>query len=236
MQNITFFIHLYYPKSWELIQNFCAPILKEVSQSIITVCYDEVIDEIGPTDADTTILKVTNKGKDIGGKLAGLSYYLRFCPQTEYFAFLHDKISPQTINSEYWFEQLFSIFEKENFQKAMNILKKDPRTGIIGAKNFIRNEYVPAEQVFNTTNNDLLWQLMENYELDGQPFDFIAGTVFIGRTCILEKFFSEHSPLEIREQLEKGNVLDLESGTYTHSWERLFCFIAEDQGYRITGI
>jgi len=236
MQDITFFIHLYYPGSWQLIRNKCAPVLQEATQVVITVCYDEVIEEIGNTDDRITILKVTNKGKDIGGKMAALSYYLHFCQKTEYFAFLHDKISPQTINSEYWFENLFSIFEINNFNKALERLQKDRKTGILASRNFIRNEFIAAENKFDTTNNDLLWKMLTNYQLNGEPYDFVAGTVFIGRSIFLEKFFSTHSPLEARESLEKGNVLDLESGTYTHSWERLLCFIAEDQGYKITGI
>lgn len=236
MSDITFFIHLYYPGSWNMIREKCAPILQQATQVIITACYDEVIEEIGATDAHTTVLKVTNQGKDIGGKLAGISYYLHFCRRTEYFAFLHDKTSPQTINAEYWRDSLFSIFEPAAFNKAMHMLEKDPRAGILGAKDFIRNEYVQAETKFDTTNNDRLWELISNYRLNGQPYDFVAGTVFIGRSRILESFFSVHSPLHAREGLEKGNVLDLEKGTYTHAWERLFCFIAEDQGYRITGI
>ncbi|HTI07081.1 MAG TPA: rhamnan synthesis F family protein [Puia sp.] len=236
MPDITFFIHLYYPGSWNMIREKCAPIMQQAAQIIITACYDEVIEEIGPTDANTTVLKVTNKGKDIGGKLAGLSYYLHFCKRTEYFAFLHDKTSPQTINAEYWRDSLFSIFEKNSFDKAMRMLEEDPQTGILGSKAFIRNEFVPESAKFDTTNNDVLWELISNYQLNGQPYDFVAGTVFIGRSRILETFFSAHSPLDAREELEKGNVLDLEKGTYTHAWERLFCFIAEDQGYKITGI
>jgi lipopolysaccharide biosynthesis protein len=236
MPDITFFIHLYYPGSWNMIREKCAPILQQASQIIITVCYDEVIEEIGPTDPNTTVLKVTNQGKDIGGTLAAISYYLHFCKRTEYFAFLHDKTSPQTINAEYWRDSLFSIFESNAFSKAIQVLENNPQAGILGAKDFIRNEFVPSGGQFDTTNNELLRQLITNYQLNGEPYDFIAGTVFIGRSRILETFFSAHSPLDAREGLEKGNVLDLEKGTYTHSWERLFCFIAEDQGYTITGI
>ena len=52
----------------------------------------------------------------------------------------------------------------------------------------------------------------------------------------MEDFFSRHPALEARAPLEEGNVMDLQYGTYTHSWERLFCFIAEHQGYTIEGI
>jgi lipopolysaccharide biosynthesis protein len=236
MNDITFFIHIYYQGSWEIISNKCAEVLGQARQIIITSCYDEVIREVGPPQERTTILKVPNKGKDIGGKLAGLSYYLHFGDRTSYFAFLHDKMSPQTLNIEYWFDNLFSIFETHRFGQALDLLQKHTDAGILGSKAFLKNEFIRHENKFDTTNNALLWQLIHEYGLKCDTYDFIAGTVFIGRSRILESFFTVHSPLDAREKLEKGNVLDLENGTYTHCWERLFSFIAENQGYKVIGI
>jgi hypothetical protein len=95
---------------------------------------------------------------------------------------------------------------------------------------------MPSERTFTTTNHQLLMEMIRDYRLHGRIYDFIAGTIFIGRSRIFQKFFSTHSPLDARAKLETGNVLDLAAGTYTHSWERLFCFIAEDQGHTIKGI
>jgi lipopolysaccharide biosynthesis protein len=234
MESVTFVIHLYYPGSWKLITRSCGPVLEKAARIIITACHDDVILEVGRRD-NTTILKVPNKGKDIGGKLAGLSYYLNFCPRTDYLAFLHDKISPQTINSDYWFEKLYGIFQENAFFRNLNFFRKNPKTGVLGSKAFIMNEYASSRQEFNTTNNTLLKKLISRYNLKCRSYDFVAGTIFIIRSKIFEKFFSFYSPLDARNELEKGNVLDLQQGTYTHSWERLFCFIAEAQGYKIAG-
>ncbi|MES1159180.1 MAG: rhamnan synthesis F family protein [Bacteroidota bacterium] len=235
MQNITFLIHLYYPGSWEKINMKCGHVIREASRIIITACHDDVIAEVESNDR-ITILKVTNKGKDIGGKLVALSYYLFFCQRTAYIAFLHDKISPQTINAEYWFDKLYSIFEKGAFENALRYLDKNARTGIIGSKAFIKNEYIRSKKQFDTTNNNLLQKLISEYHLNAKKFDFVAGTIFIGRSRIFEDFFTIHSPLKAREKLEMGNVLDLSEGTFTHAWERFLCFIAESLGYAVKGI
>jgi len=38
---------------------------------------------------------------------------------------------------------------------------------------------------------------------------------------------------ECREMLEVGNFTDQYEGTYTHTWERIFCWLANDQHYTI---
>jgi len=243
MPGLTLFIHLYYPGSWQLLENKCAALIRRAGRIILTACHDDVLNEtrrplsstVGPADPIIR-LKVPNKGKDIGGKLAALSYYMHLCEKTDYIALLHDKVSPQTINADYWSQQLYGPFSEEGLDKAFRLLEQDSRAGIVGSKAFLKNEFLPMENKFDTTNNDPLQQLIREYHLGGRFFDFIAGTIFLGRSRIFENFFAKNSALDGREKLEAGNVLDLQKGTYTHSWERLFCFIAEDQGYTIKGI
>ncbi|MDO6432589.1 rhamnan synthesis F family protein [Flavitalea sp. BT771] len=238
MPGLTLLIHLYYPGSWPLLEDRCRAVLRKASRIIVTACHDDVLDEIQPPKKDNTLvrLKVPNKGKDIGGKLAAFSYYMNFCEKTEYIALLHDKVSPQSINADYWSQQLYGLFSKEGLHKALRLLEQDRLVGIVGAKTFLKNEFMPSEGTFTTTNHQLLMEMIRDYRLHGRIYDFIAGTIFIGRSRIFEQFFSAHSPLDARAKLETGNVLDLAAGTYTHSWERLLCFLAEDQGLTIKGI
>lgn len=237
MSNTTLFIHLYYPGSWQLIKRECGAVIRDAYQVIITVCHEDVAQEVDcDKEKKITVLIVTNRGKDIGGKLTAFSYYLEFCEKTTYLILLHDKISPQTINADYWFQRLYSIFKADIFEKAMRKMNEKTRIGVLGAMDFLKNEYIPSQKRFDNTNNDLLFELMESYRIRFRKGNFIAGTIFIARSLIYERFFLSHSALAARENLETGNVLDLTHGTYTHSWERLLCFIAEDQGYVIEGI
>lgn len=234
MSSYSVFIHVYYPGSWKLIKEKCSYLLDTAASIIITVCHDDVMAEIDIERA--VIFKVTNVGKDIGGKLVSMAYYLQFCMPALYIILLHDKISPQTINADFWFNQLFGIFEEKKLKSVIQLLNGSKNTGIAGSKYFLKNEYIRSEKKFTTTNNRILTNLIGEYGLKCKSYDYIGGTVFIAKSRIFSAFFSRHSPLAIREQLEPGNVLDLTHGTYTHAWERMLCFIAQDQGYSIIGV
>lgn len=234
MSTITVLIHIYYPGSWKRISERCKTLLKSSANVIITACHDDVIAELNNTDA--VILRVTNVGKDIGGKLTGMYYYLTFCTPTDYLVFIHDKTSPQTINPEFWFDKLLGIFENERLDELMELFNTNKLVGIAGSKLFLKNEYSQYEKKFNTTNNNILLKLIGQFGLTCKTYNYIGGTIFMARSRIFETFFTTWSPFAIRESLERGNVLDLKQGTYTHSWERMFCFIAEDQGYKVVGV
>ncbi|HTF30575.1 MAG TPA: rhamnan synthesis F family protein [Flavitalea sp.] len=236
MKDLTFFIHVYYPGSWPLITEKCGHLIDKARRVIVSACDDKVIKEINADGRQVIIQKLTNKGKDIGGKLAGLSYYYNFCKPTGYFAFLHDKISPQTLNAEYWFDKLYDIFTPEKFSAIEQLFRSKSNIGLAGAKTFLKNEYSRSKRKFDTTNNAILWELLEQYNIHPDSFDYIGGTIFIARHEAFEDFFINNRPLAIREKLEEGNVLDLDSGTYTHSWERLLCFIPQAKGFKVAGV
>jgi len=239
MTGLTLFIHLYYPGSWQTLEKKCSGAFRQARQIILTACHDDVLDEtLSSTGHFHNIirLKVPNKGKDIGGKLIALCYYLRCCQKTTYIGMLHDKVSPQTINASYWSDTLYSPFSEQGLRKVLQKLDNDSRIGVVGARKFLKNEFDHGKSSFETTNDSLLQDLIKEYDLHSKRYDFIAGTIFVCRSAIMEDFFSRHPALEARASLEEGNVMDLQYGTYTHSWERLFCFIAEHQGYTIEGI
>ena len=213
----------------------CSQLLDAAANIIVSVCDDDVIQEIQQDKYYVTIQKVTNKGKDIGGKLAGLSYYYKFCEPTSYLAFMHDKISPQTLNAGYWFDQLYDIFTPGKLKTAAKKLA-DASVGLAGSAAFLKNEYSGKYKNFKTTNNEILLSLLSQYKLQPTSFDYIGGTIFIARDAAFREFFTTNNALTIREKLEEGNVLDLDSGTYTHSWERLLCFIPQAYGYKIAGV
>ena len=201
---------------------------------LISSCYDDVIQEIDEKRA--VIFKVSNLGKDIGGKLVSFKYYLDFCNKTDLVVFLHDKISPQTLNSVYWFEKLYGVFEPTKFRKVLSIFQKEENVGMIGSKKFLNNEYIKPAGRFDTNNNEIMLSLMKQYNIQTQEYDFIAGCIFIVRSPLYESFFGIVNPLEVRAMLEPGNVLDISHGTYTHAWERLLSFIVSSQNYKVKGI
>jgi lipopolysaccharide biosynthesis protein len=235
-------IHIYYQDSWEKIFRHQIKSLQEYSPLIlVNLCLTNpgnarIISAIKTEFPGALVIATPNKGKDIGGKLALIDFIIKTGRDPEYLIFLHDKISPHSITGDRWRTKLFSIIDPVKIRTILDDFRSNKKVGIIGAKDFIKNEYDEKKDKLETTNSIKLRELMAKYHLTITNYTFIAGTMFWIRGTILKKFFSTYSPLSCRATLEDGNPTDQYEGTYTHSWERIFCWLANDQGYVLKGI
>jgi lipopolysaccharide biosynthesis protein len=237
----TLLAHIYYPHSWE--QTFKEP-LRLIAHLkfdlLINLSIDENNDQlknkIKSLFSNAFIIETPNKGKDVGGKLALIDLLLRIRLNNGLVVFLHDKKSPQATTGDQWREKLFKIIEPQTIQKIIGAFHNNSQVGVIGTKDFILNEFDKKSGIFKTPNNLILQQLMKRYSLSLSDYRFIGGTMFWARLCILKKFFEINPPLMCRTDLEEGNVLDEGEGTYTHAWERIFCWISTAQGYQLKGV
>jgi len=235
-------IHIYYEDSWEKIFQNQVLALKGYSPVImVNLCVDfpwsDIIVQAIKTDCPSAFVITTpNKGKDIGGKLALIDFFLKTGQEAEFIIFLHDKISPHSITGDSWRTKLFSVINIENISSILKEFKSNEKTGIIGAKDFIKNEFDSKKKVWETTNSEKLEELTARYQLSVTDHTFVAGTMFWVRSSVIRNFFSKFAPLDCRELLEEGDPTDQYEGTYTHSWERIFCWLVNDQQYRIKGI
>jgi lipopolysaccharide biosynthesis protein len=224
-------IHIYYPTSWNsflrerlldmaafkpnLLINFCN--INDNKQLISTI----------KADFPQAFFTVTpNKGKDIGGKLALMDLYLKLKLESDYLVFLHDKISPHALQGDVWRKTLFKIIEKDNIERILELFKNHQNIGIIGAKEFIQNEYDEKLKKFDTPNETNIKFLLNHFGLKINRFSFIGGTMFWVRSSIMTDFFKQHPPLKYRKMLEYGNVMDTNKGTLSHTWERILSWIA----------
>jgi len=190
----------------------------------------------GPGLKKIVLRRSPNQGKDIGGKLVLLDAALRENDNSEYSLFLHDKKSPYKIQNEAWKEKLFRIVEPTFAQKALSAFGNDQKIGIIAGADSIRNEYDPHSQSFVSRNSVLLSGLQSAYNIATNDYRYVAGTMFWARQRPLLDFFTQHQPLDIRGSLERGNVMDDNHGTFTHSWERLMTWLIFTRGYTIKGL
>ena len=181
------------------------------------------------------IISTSNMGKDIGGKLALIQFLMESEIETEFLLFLHDKKSLQALKSSKWKNDLLHILTSESIKAVINIFEKDEKCGIIAAKKYIINETIEDGQLINV-NGKILEKLLKEYNLKMISYPFVAGTMFWARAKPFKDFFMKHNPLEIRRQLESGNVVDNFEGTITHSWERILSWIVIGDGYDIKGI
>jgi lipopolysaccharide biosynthesis protein len=235
-------VHIYYQDSWEKIfkqqmknlQQFAPVILINLCNT--TSGNRETITSIKKDFPGALVITTPNKGKDIGGKLALVDLYINTGQQTDYIIFLHDKVSPHSITGERWRNKLFSIIEPDRIKSIIREFESNSKLGIVGARNFLKNEFDEREKTMETRNSEKIQELVRRYRLVITDHTFIVGMMFWARTAIIKEFFSKNLPLNCREQLEEADSTDQHEGTYTHSWERIFCWLANDQHYTLKGI
>jgi len=177
----------------------------------------------------------TNQGKDIGGKLVLMDAYLKLGLKSDYILLLHDKHSPYHSHSKQWKKDLFRIAEKE-FQQKIIELFNNPQTGIVASENAIRNELDNEQKSNAYIDSSLIKTLKNKYGIDPPGLQYVAGTMFWVRASLFSAFFSTNPPLQIRSELEPGNITDVEGPTTTHAWERLLCWLVTSKGYQIKGV
>ncbi len=177
-----------------------------------------------------------NQGKDIGGKLLLIDACLREQEQTAYCVFLHDKKSPYKVQGREWKDRLFGIIEPAFIAKAISAFDQQDNLGIIAGSADIRDEYDHSTQNYISNNRPQLEQLQTAFDIRTTDHRYVAGTMFWARSSPLLNFFRKYPALDIRKDLEKGNIMDETSGTITHAWERMLCWLIFARGFTIKGL
>jgi len=181
------------------------------------------------------IIFTSNKGKDIGAKLALFQCLFELEINPDYVLLLHDKKSLQALKSKTWKKELLKIVSPDMIVLIMDLFQKNEDIGIIGTKEYIIKEPFVNNR-FTDLNGNHIGNLLDDYQIKIDSFKFIAGTMFWARARPFNDFFTRHNTLDIRKNLENGNIIDNFSGTVTHSWERLLTWIVTSNGYSIKGI
>jgi lipopolysaccharide biosynthesis protein len=239
-QKIAVLYHLFYEDTCELICQELQPLLGFDTTFLFNICSDTpdkkyISALLRENFSSCFIMDTPNKGKDIGAKLSLLHLFLQLELEADYILFLHDKKSLQALKSSTWKKELLKIIDRDNLNKIMQIFETDNLCGIVATKKYIIDEPVEDGR-FTGNNGNILSSLLINYQIKPPSFAFVGGTMFWARARPIREFFGSYSPLEIRKELEDGNVLDNFSGTITHSWERMLSWIITSKGFSIKGI
>lgn len=248
---VSVLIHIYYYDSIKEITNYLLSTGLTNVRFIFNVPFQNsgihvnIAQHLRSCFPDSIILQTSNKGKDIGGKLAMLNCYLHLKEKSEYLVLLHDKrselaytINNKKIDSKIWKKELFSIIHPDNISRVKKLFTASD-TGMVTHSSHIYNMSEHGEYVIFGNNLMNLENLCSRFGLKNiseKKTDFSGGTMFWIKSSIFEEFFSEHSPLEIRALLEEGSFTDRYSGTYSHAMERIFSWIVTSKGYSIKGI
>lgn len=182
------------------------------------------------------ILFSSDQGRDIGGKMVTIDAMIRNQISSEVCLVIHDKFSPHTELGMDWRNKLLQIIKPGIIEQVLQLFRAEKVVGLVGATDFLHNEFDRTTNTFTGNNNHFLHKLLEKYQIRLKDYTFLGGTIFWIRTSIVESFFNKYAPLDIRKELERGNVLDFERGSNVHSWERMFSFIVQSEGYKLKGI
>ena len=237
---ITILYHLFYEDSYEKTCIELEPLLFFETTFLFNICNETpdkklIAAALRNKFPRCFIINTSNKGKDIGAKLALLQLFLQLQIECDYLLFLHDKKSLQALKSTTWKKDLLKIISAESIQKSMKIFQGNSDCGIVATQEYIIKELFEEDR-FSGINGSILSELIIKYGLRPTSYSFVAGTMFWAKVKPVKDFFTQHNPLEIRKELENGNVLDNFSATVTHSWERLLSWIITSQHYSIKGI
>lgn len=236
---VTFMTHIYYENSWPEIRNKLKVFDTEKNYflfSISEVCLikEQIIEDIRKSFKNAFSLVTSITGKDIRGKMALIDLYLLLDIKTSYIVFLHDMQSPHSFGVDSSKNGPFKIIDPNNL-KLILALFKDPKTGIVGAKDHIINEYNNATGTFSN-NNQLSKNLNIHSGMSIENYDFSGGSMYWLKSSLIEKFFTKNHPILMRENLEAGIVLDHHEEKLVNTLERIFSRAATNEGLTIKGI
>ena len=237
---IAVLYHIFYEDSYDLVCSELQPLEPYHPILLFNICTDtpgkkEMSEALKKAFPGCFVIFTSNKGKDIGAKLAMLQLFMQLQLAADYFLLLHDKKSLQALKSATWKDDLLKVIFPDNIATVFQRFEQNDQCGIVATKEYIITEPF-EENKFSGINGQLLDGLVLTYGLRPDYFEFVAGTMFWVRAAPLLQFFGRFNPLEIRKQLENGNVIDNFSGTVTHSWERLLSWIVTSNKMFITGI
>lgn len=184
---------------------------------------------------------VPNKGRDIGAKFLLFDYLLKTGSKAELIVVLHDKKSLHLsfLEATLWIDSLLKIIDPSNYRTIVSCFQNDSSLGIVGSAEKIidsilmwNNDNGCKVPVFER-NNDLLHNMIVEYNINITDYSFVGGTMFWIRTDLLRALDHKYNFIKRYKELEDGNVMDDDSATKTHSWERLICWLSTNIGYKV---
>jgi lipopolysaccharide biosynthesis protein len=237
---IAVLYHIFYEDTVQAVCSELEPLLSYQPVFFFNICSDTpgraaICTVLQHRFPGAYLINTSNKGKDIGGKLALLQLLQESNIEPDHILLLHDKKSLQALKSRTWKNDLLKIIEPVNIGRILQRFATDDKCGIAATAEYLLQEPF-VNGAFANINGPHISRLLQTYNIHPADHRFVAGTMFWVRAEPLLRFFKTHSPATIRMQLENGNVIDNFSGTVTHSWERLLSWIVTGQGFYMNGI
>jgi lipopolysaccharide biosynthesis protein len=167
-----------------------------------------------------------NKGVDIGPFLVQIKELNQ--DKYPYFIKLHAKKSLWGLHKNILWRSLLVnslIGNKKIFHQNIELLKSNHSIGTIG------NTGLLLDREKEGFNSELIFQILYNYlhipleQIARHDLSFLAGSIFMSRTEIFKRYFTNDVIDSIYKMLPEGAVSDEIEGKLPHALERIFGYI-----------
>ena len=237
---IPVLIWLYHKDKWNYILSKLVD-CKDLVYPVIGLCsdidYSDIIKSVEENFEDYKIQNFENRGKDILPFLYIISEI-----DSNYFIKIHSKKSESSYFSNWFQKSIDSLISRDSLINNIDLISKDKIVNTFGRS--IENDVgMIANREFTVwnhehTNSNKIEEICGIIGLDYNKVKgvrYVSGTMFLSRTGLFLKYFNNKNLKIISKLLDKeiGDVKDIESGTYTHSLERIFGYIISAEGMRI---
>lgn len=228
---VKILIYLYYPSLWEEYKTLLLNI-KDFIDIDLLLCNDDIEDNNKNIEEDclttfngnSIVRYVDNKGVDIGPFLLQLK---DLDPNKhKYFIKLHSKKSLWgRYKNTNWREFLINalVGNKEIFKNNVSKMDNNDKIGMIGSRALILNN---DKEFYNADIIEyLMTHILHLSEYNNDNCKFIGGTMFMSKSGLFKKYFSNDICDTLYNTLDFGMVSDIKEGTIPHSLERIFGYI-----------
>jgi len=237
--NVAVFAHITY----EDLIDFCAGYIKSASgiaDVYITTLNEHtkecIVDRfglLGLNEPKIIVLPENSRGRDVSALWVALKPYMT---HYDYICYIHNKKSPQvkplTVGRGFA-ERCFTntLASKEYVINVLNLFAQNPRLGMLFPPPIAHGPYRGLISNLWTSNHPIALELAERFGIDvllDAKIDpvFPAGGMFWFKTRALQKLID----YDIKYTDFPPEPLG-EDGTISHAFERIYCFVAQSEGY-----
>jgi hypothetical protein len=224
-------LYLYDTALWKEYKQLLEPIKSEIDLFLALSSDDlcknnSLISEDAQESFSCKTLVFPNKGVDIGPFLLQLKELDE--DEYPYFIKLHSKKSLWGIHKNISWRSLLvnSLIGNEDiFHNNIDLMNFNSSIGAIGNTGLLLDR---EREGFNT---ELIYQILHNYlhipveQIARHDLSFLAGSIFMSRTKIFKRYFTNDIIDSVYKMLPEGAISDSVEGQIPHSLERIFGYI-----------
>ena len=205
---------------------------------------DAITKSIKTFKKNTTILRLENRGMDIGPLFMVMKKIIESNKTYNYYLKLHTKKSLDTRErngvglGEAWRKELMEPIcgSINKVDECINLLKQKD-IGMVGSKHWLINAKIHRNALMS--NHNIIQDYINRFKfknLTPEDCEFIGGTMFWVKGLIWEEFFKKINISKEYKKFCPGKFTDHNNPTHTHSMERFFSLIVKNNNMKIIGV